>query len=248
MADGTDELKLPPRGLATRGFSAVEQRRAAHGATWQADLDDPLMGMPEPARNLVQAAKRIIARHGLAGLTLNAVAREAGENKATTAYYFGNKDGLVAAVHDSVIHDEYIAARALFEDSDDRDRVRLIIEEMKRISSLEEELRLAYELIPHALRHEALGDRLRELYTWYADMKRSWLQPWAAEMDAETMDGLLELLAAVMDGIGIQYLLQREGFDTARAYRVLEIMLRLSLPRLAHSGGAPPATEGTPIA
>ena len=124
--------------------------------------------------------------------------------------------------------------------------VSLIIEEMKRISSLEEELRLAYELIPHALRHEALGDRLRELYTWYADMKRSWLEPWAAEMDSETMDGLLELLAAVMDGIGIQYLLQRDGFDSVRAYRVLEIMLRLSLPRLAHTGGAPPATDGAP--
>ena len=45
---------------------------------------------------------------GSPSLTLNSVAREACENKASTAYYFGNKADLIATVHESASHDEYV--------------------------------------------------------------------------------------------------------------------------------------------
>ena len=42
---------------------------------------------------------------GFEALKLSAIAREAGESKASIGYHFGNKDGLVTALVDSLAHD-----------------------------------------------------------------------------------------------------------------------------------------------
>ena len=80
--------------------------------TLHVEFRDPLSELPETARNLILSAKAIIADHGFDALTLNRLALESGENKAMTAYYFGNKAGLIAAVLDSVIHDEYLDSQS----------------------------------------------------------------------------------------------------------------------------------------
>jgi len=226
----------PPR---RKRPSPAELRHAAHGAQWHADLDNPLSGMPQPARHLVEAAKRIIARDGLASLSLNNVAREAGENKATTAYYFGNKEGLIATVHESASHEEYVDSREQVQHVSEEARLDWIIDEMTRISSDTDDLRIAFELTPHAIRNRDLGDRLRELYAWYAEVKREWLRPWIDSMEPEIAQGLLELMAAVLDGMGIQSLVKGEDFEPERAYRVFKSMLEICLPQFAGLPGAP---------
>jgi AcrR family transcriptional regulator len=45
--------------------------------------------------NILQAANRVIQRHGVAGLTLEAVAREAGVSKGGIFYHFPSKDALI---------------------------------------------------------------------------------------------------------------------------------------------------------
>jgi len=139
--------------------SPAELRRAAHGAQWHADLDDPLSGMPEPARRLVEAAPRIITRDGLASLALNNAAREAGENKATAAYCFGNKAGLIATVGESAGREEYVDSRAQVQHVGEEDRLDGIMGEMIRISSDTMNLRIAFELTPHAIRDRRLRCR-----------------------------------------------------------------------------------------
>ena len=73
-------------------------------------FEDPLSSLPETAQNLLVAAKEIVADEGFEALTLKTVSERAGENKAMVSYYFDNKAGLIAAVLDSVIHDEYLAS------------------------------------------------------------------------------------------------------------------------------------------
>ena len=46
-----------------------------------------------------------VQRDGYAGLSLSAVAEEADESKASIGYYFGNKEGLVVALVDSLVHE-----------------------------------------------------------------------------------------------------------------------------------------------
>ena len=202
-----------------------------HGAAH--DLEDPRSTLPASARRLVEAAKHIILTEGLGALTLSRVARVSGENKAMTAYNFGNKAGLVAAVLDSVVHDEYIASRSRLKGAATADRAALMVAEMRRFDSFTEELRVFFELFPHALRDESLRRRLQDLYAWYFRVKLDWLP--AAEGDAEAVDraaGLNELLGAVIDGLAIQDAVGREGFAIDRPYRVLQLMLEESLPRI----------------
>jgi len=186
--------------------------------------------MPAAAQNLVLAAKRLILTKGMSAVTLNAVAREAGESKGTTAYYFGNKSGLISAVMDSVIHDEYLASMSLLENVPPDELPAAIIEEMRRLDAFKDEWVVSYELFPYALRHAALRERLQELYRWYYEVKLGWLASRSESANPDTIQGLTELLAAVVDGLAIQDALGREGFDIARPYRVFQSMLESSLP------------------
>jgi AcrR family transcriptional regulator len=51
---------------------------------------------------LLDAARRVIARDGATGLTLDAVAREAGRSKGTLLYHFPNKQALTRALLDDL--------------------------------------------------------------------------------------------------------------------------------------------------
>src|SRR5674476_1426306 len=97
---------------------------------------------PNVIRKLLLAAKDIIATDGFDALTLNSVSAASGENKAMISYYFGNKAGLVAAVLDSVIHDEYIASQDRMKDVDPKRRTQRLVEEMRRMDAAVEEFRM----------------------------------------------------------------------------------------------------------
>ena len=140
-----------------------------------AAFDDPLPSLPGTARNLLLAAKRIIATEGFHALTLNAVAAASGENKAMIAYYFGNKAGLVAAVLDAVIHDDYVASLRRMNDLDPERRGRQLVEEIGRMASAADEFRVFFELLPDVLRDDALRARMAQLYRWYWNIKLQWL-------------------------------------------------------------------------
>ena len=73
---------------------------------------DPRQGMSPPALNILQAAQRVLVEKGFSGLTLRAIAAESGENSAMVQYYFGNKEGLVKAMIDSVFRDDQQDAAA----------------------------------------------------------------------------------------------------------------------------------------
>lgn len=54
-------------------------------------------------RNLLDAANRVVAKEGVAKLTLEAVAKEAGMSKGTVLYHFHTKDALIEAMVDHLV-------------------------------------------------------------------------------------------------------------------------------------------------
>jgi AcrR family transcriptional regulator len=64
----------------------------------------------EKRRRIVQAAWRLVLRHGLRGMTMEALAREAGIAKGTLYAQFVDKDAVIGAV----IEDMLIELRAAF--------------------------------------------------------------------------------------------------------------------------------------
>ena len=74
--------------------------------------EDPTAQLSPTARKLVAAARRLLARGGYEALTVEAVAAEAGAYRDSVRYYFGSKAAFIAAVVDSLAHDQSVSAVA----------------------------------------------------------------------------------------------------------------------------------------
>lgn len=61
-------------------------------------------------RHIIDCTIRVIARDGLTGTSLSRVAREAKVAKGIICYYFGNKDGLFAAVMERLRERTFLSA------------------------------------------------------------------------------------------------------------------------------------------
>ena len=113
-----------PRSRAVAG-----RRHAARRAA-----DDPRQGMSPPALNILQAAQRVLLEKGFSGLTLRAIAAESGENSAMVQYYFGNKEGLVKAMIDSVFRDDQQDAAAAMSSVTSEDWLPRFVDGLRTIS------------------------------------------------------------------------------------------------------------------
>jgi AcrR family transcriptional regulator len=88
-----DQSQTPPR--ARRAASRTASGRPVRAQRPRADEETPYHhGALRDA--LLQAAERVLERDGLAGLTLRAVAREAGVSHAAPTHHFGDLTGLVS--------------------------------------------------------------------------------------------------------------------------------------------------------
>jgi AcrR family transcriptional regulator len=205
---------------------------------------DPRQRMPAPALNILAAAQRVLVVKGFSGLTLRAIATESGENSASVQYYFGNKEGLVKAMIDSVFRDDQDDAAAAMSTVTSADRLPRFVDGLRTISS-SRSFRVFFDVLPYALRNEGLKARMARAYDWYRQIKRDWLRgedvPSPSEQQA--LLGVAELMTAVVDGLAIQEAID-DDFDMRRAYAVLEFMLQRSLPELLRSGLPVDATTG----
>jgi AcrR family transcriptional regulator len=201
--------------------------------------------MSPPALNILHAAQQVLVEKGFSGLTLRAIAAESGENSAMVQYYFGNKEGLVKAMIDSVFRDDQQDAAAAMSTVSSDDRLPRFVDGLRTIS-LSRSFRVFFDILPYALRNEGLRGRMARAYDSYRQIKRDWLrgedEPAPEQFPAtppspedEALAGVAELMTAVVDGLAIQEAID-DGFDMRRAYAVLEYMLQRSLPELLESG------------
>jgi AcrR family transcriptional regulator len=84
-----------PIGVGKKGVSAPKKPPAAGKAAHKSDRETPYHH-GDLHEALLLAAKRVAEREGLNGLTLRAVAREAGVSHAAPAHHFGDVTGLLS--------------------------------------------------------------------------------------------------------------------------------------------------------
>ena len=193
-------------------------------------LEDPMEALPPTAQRILAAAQRLLAAGGFEALKLSAIAREAGESKASIGYHFGNKAGLVTALIDSLAHD---SNRGLIEETAavpaGEARVHTLIDGETRIAADAESFQSFFEILPQALRDPDLRERVAALYDGYRETVLRCLDAADPEAEAELRPFAM-LMIAIVDGLAIQHGLDPEGADVAAATALWE---RLAQPFLA---------------
>ena len=203
--------------------------------------------LPPGALALLEAAKRLLMDRGFDALRLEAIAREAGVNKAMIRYYFGDKAGLVAALVDLLLHDATEALVTSTEALPRGDaRVHTHVVGTRRLLDAPEVMAF-FDVLPHALRDEALRRRIADLYVWYREMNIRCLGgddslPTSGGHEGMSHDAALAaLFVAAIDGLAIQAALAPEGFDLGACLEALEEAMRSLL-----DGHAGPDDAGGP--
>jgi AcrR family transcriptional regulator len=197
-------------------------------------FEDPISSLPKTARKILEAARRLLVERGYEAMTLEKVAAEAGVNKASIRYNFGNKAGLVIAVVDAYIHDECLELAADIRDLPEQDRVDTVIQGMRNMLVEADSFKGFFDILPYAFRDADLRERMLALYKWWYLQNLAWLgleNTPGAEQD-QTLLGLAELVCAVIDGICIQAGLQPEGFDMGRPLAAFGLLIENSIDQL----------------
>ena len=200
----------------------------------QSPFEDPVSSLPPTARKILDAATRLLGERGYEAVTLENVAAEAGVNKASIRYNFGNKAGLISAVADALIHDECLRMAAGIQGVPEDERLHAAMTGIGGMIAGADSFRGFFDILPHAFRDPELCTRLFALYRWWYQQNLQWLGldgPGDVEQN-DLLMGLAELIAAIPDGLSVQAGLDPEGFDLGRPLATLEFLLRNSMDEL----------------
>ena len=146
---------------------------------------DPAERLSPTARRLVGAARRLLARGGYEALTVEAVAADAGAYRDAVRYYFGGKAAFIAAVVDSLAHDQMLNAAAETERLPaGEQRVHSLVAHDRKLLDDRDSFRDFFALLPHVLADDELRERVAGLYTWYRDVYAQLMDGEAAQQRA----------------------------------------------------------------
>jgi AcrR family transcriptional regulator len=193
--------------------------------------EDPTAELAPPARRLVAAARALLARGGFAALTVEAVAAEAGAYRDSVRYYFGSKAAFVAAVVDSLAHDQSVAAvektRGLPAGAA---RVGALIAGDRRLLDDRDAFRDFFAIFPHVVMEEELRARVAALYDWYRDLYAAGMDGVPDATREQRLRDLASLMVAMTDGLAVQELLDPDGTRLDRLFSLWEELLRREFP------------------
>jgi TetR/AcrR family transcriptional regulator, transcriptional repressor of bet genes len=178
---------------------------------------------PEGVRRgqILAAAFEVAAREGLAGLTVRAVAAEAGLSHALVLFHFKRKDLLLQELLDLLLR-----TTSVLEVSEDiaslpraLDRLHALLQqEMSRLSQDPRHLRLFLEFWANGVREAPIRARISEALEWYRNAFRASI---AEMLEAEpvvfagiTADGLAAVAVSWVQGCAVQAMIDPDHFDS----------------------------------
>jgi AcrR family transcriptional regulator len=193
---------------------------------------NPAEKLSPTAKRLLAAARRVLARDGFSGLTLEAITAEAGENKAAVRYHFGGKDALITMLVEWLDHDDSAKLLAQLSEETEADaRLDLLLRLQREGCRSQEENQLFFDILPHVLRDPGLRPRLGELYRWYRELDGWVLAPEADTDSRAAVERLAALAIAVGDGLTVQCAADPD-FDVEGVFAIWEGLFRDALRKL----------------
>jgi AcrR family transcriptional regulator len=197
-------------------------------------VEAPLASLPPTARHVLDVAWRVLLERGYRGLTIEAVALEAGEAPATIKRHFGTKAGLVEALLDAVTQDAYVTLTERVHRLPPGDeRIHAYITGLHEIIVDTPASQAILEIAPLAVRDEFVRRRIAALYAWYRQLtleESGMLDQLAGRsVDArlrQELEQVAAVILAALDGLAYQAVLDPEGFDGEGTMATLAEMVR----------------------
>jgi AcrR family transcriptional regulator len=184
------------------------------------------------SKQLVAAAEAVLIRDGVAGLTMRAVAKEAGVLLGTVTYVFPSKEMLLRAVIEDVTTGTAEVLKSSLATATGRGLEHALRDGAQRFWATQVEDQeglqiIQYELTIYALRTPGLESMARWLYDRYARIVAAWCQEAASnagETCAVPFDTLARVLVAGVDGLILQYVCDP---DMTRAREDLQAVIEM---------------------
>lgn len=197
---------------------------SVHGVPDAGGMGDPVIAghplekLAPKARSMVEAATRVLMRDGPDGVTLRAVADEAGVYADSVRYYFGGKQGLLKAVSLNISHDLTVALmRSLDAAESDEERLQALSDVIRSLAEDSDSYRVWWALVPQILADEQWMRREADDYEWCRRLYAHFVPRRPAEFgalpDPQRARNLTALIVAVVDGLAFQKAIDPENVD-----------------------------------
>lgn len=179
---------------------------------------------PEEARReqILGAAHAVALREGIDGVTVRAVAAEAGVSHGLLIFYFKQKDQLIAALLDRLLATANLLGRSddVTLGHDALDRLRsLLRDEMSHLARDPHDFRLFLEYWALGTRRPSIRAKIAAALARYRSVLRTMAEDMLggdpARHDDITADGFAAVAVGLVSGCAIQAMSDPDGFDVA---------------------------------
>ncbi len=169
-------------------------------------------------RQILQAARTILARRGYAGTTVSLVAAEAGVSRGLLHYYFKNKEDMLARVIDENMAASVILVEDLLARSRNATEIAdRLVEALQQLFKIDPDFfSLFFEAEAAARQSPALEAQLQTLYGNFRRAVQKGLQAAIDRGDIAPpipATGLSAILTSIIDGLGLQLITETDLVD-----------------------------------
>ncbi|OGO39596.1 MAG: hypothetical protein A2W35_20000 [Chloroflexi bacterium RBG_16_57_11] len=176
-------------------------------------------------QNILRAAQQVLARKKVSGTRMREIARSAGISLGTLHYYYPSKTGLFLAVLDEM--QKYFEMRQkqlISHDLDPAGKIRLFSDQQQQllveIPQVEE---IFLDFWGHAMVDPEVHDKILSMYAaWRRDIHLAIDQGIeSGDFDPDCAGVAPDLFIALMEGIALQYLLDKPQIDLETAFEAV---------------------------
>ncbi len=206
---------------------------------------------------LVNAARTVIARDGVAAATTRRITQEAGLPHGTFHYWFAGKEELFEELIAEVLQELADAATAATAagaasgaGTSLRDMLRAAFDVVEHDEKAQPGRQLAmYELTALAMRTPALRDLARRQYQAYRDVVAAVAASWIAARQVDLpggSDALIRLMAVLFDGIILAWLADPDGTNPDELFILIDTLIEACVGRPRDSDGPGSSAPAAP--
>ena len=183
-------------------------------------------------QEILRAAFQVACREGIGGITVRAVAAEAGISHALVLFHFGRKERLISDLLDWLISETSVLriSEDIARFPHARDRLHALLQqEMARLSHQPEHTRLFLEFWALGARHEEIRTRIgAELERYRAAFMAIMEELLLAEpvtFAGATPDGMAAVAVSWIHGCAVQAMVDPHHFDTDEYLTAVHAMI-----------------------